>query len=66
MLNGALLFSRIAPVLQHPFRRPLQVEHSSAKVVWLLMGALLPPGTIPQPAVSKIGVTNSISEAGHV
>jgi hypothetical protein len=45
---------------------PLQWELSSAKVVSLLKGDNLPLGTIPHPAVSKIGVTNPISEAGYV
>jgi hypothetical protein len=58
--------AEIAPFLQHNIRRPLQRQRSSAKVVSLLMGSILPPGTIPHPAVSKIGVTNPISEAGHV
>lgn len=67
MVSGLVVGeTEIAPFLQHNIRRTLQRRLSSAKVVSLLMGAILPPGTIPHPAVSKIGVTNPISEAGYV
>ena len=53
---------KTAPFLQHL----LQGQRSSAKVVSLLDGNILPPGTNTIPSVSKIGVTNPISEAAYV
>lgn len=55
-----------APILEQCGVRTLQGELSSAKVVSLLKGKIFPLGTNHDPAVSKIGVTNPISEAGHV
>lgn len=52
----------IAPFLQHF----LQGQRSSAKVVSLLDGNILLSGTNTIPSVSKIGVTNPISEAAYV